>query len=301
LPDGVQPTSLVWNKDTFSAHGLNPDIGPKNQDELERFVSKLTSFTGDGTVDQVGFLIDSLWSLPLNWPYHWGGSFYDEEEQLITASDPVNVEAFRWAADLYSNQYGGQGAIDQWRSDVGDNPLWVGKLAMEMYNHYNYYYIHLYAPEDFNYGFSAPPRMGPGDAAAKGPIVCTNTNVVFATTSHPREAVEALRYCTVGEGHLYGVLSMSAHPSPAHSMNVKAIEEGFLPDWYPHELWMQNGEVLMCARPWPKIPVLDRLEGEMWSAWLSIVRGEQPAESALRGVDRTVQSLLTEALERSYR
>jgi len=297
LPAAAQPTSLVWNKTTFASMGVDPEVGPNDQTELEDYIKRLTSFTSDGKLDQVGFLVE-LWGGPMNWAYHWGGSFYSAAEQRITASNPVIVEAFSWVRDLYMNQYGGSGAISEWRGRTGGNPLYVGKQAMSTYSHYHYYLAHLNAPDDFDYGFSPIPVMGPPDSALKGPIVHSDANVVLATTKYPKEAVKALIYITVGEGWLHGFLSVSGHPSASHSTNMFAMDEGFVPDWYPEKLWMQNGQVLLNARPWPKIPVLSQLDAEVGRAWSQIINGEQPPESALKQVDRTVQALLEEALKR---
>ncbi|HET7559331.1 MAG TPA: hypothetical protein VFK80_05175, partial [Limnochordia bacterium] len=295
LPSSAQPDSLIWNKSVFANSGLDPESGPKDQSAFEAAIEKINRFDANGRLQIAGY-IPGMWGGFTHWAYDWGGSVYDPATKKITATNPVNVEALQWVVDL-EKEYGGNGAYNAWKSGVRGDPLWLGKAGMQWYEHYQYYSMHLAAPQDFSWGFAPVPVMGPADAQPKGNVVHTDANVMVATTKHPHEAAIVLNWFTTGPGSL-AKIQISAHPSANVAIDRYALEHNLVPDWYPRELWLQNYDVLMRARQWAKIPVLGDLTPALDKAQSDAIAGKVPVQTALQQVDDAIQPKLDEALAR---
>jgi ABC-type glycerol-3-phosphate transport system substrate-binding protein len=56
LPWGNDVEALYWNKDLFSAAGLDPEWPPQTVEELARFATALTIRDGEGQLTQLGFV-----------------------------------------------------------------------------------------------------------------------------------------------------------------------------------------------------------------------------------------------------
>jgi len=296
LPAAAQPTSVVWGKQASLEVGLDPEKAPASQAEFEDAIKKFTKATG-GKIERIGF-IPRMWGGFFNFAYHWGGKFYDEKSQKITASDPVNVAALQWIVDLYG-QYGGQAAVAEWLKQFQrrNDPLYQGKQGMDFFSHYMYYSVQVEQP-DWQYGFGIIPPLGPASVQPKGPVAHTDVNAVVKGTKDPEGATLLVWWSTLGDGFVEAWTKVTAHPSASVSLNQKAVAQNLIAAWYPKKLWEQNFEVLKKARGWPMIPVLNELGAELEKAHTAAVKKEKTAAVALQDVDKLVQALLEEKLRK---
>lgn len=55
MPFAVSCPMLIYNKDAFKAAGLDPEVAPKNYEEVLAYAEKLTTYAADGTVERYGY------------------------------------------------------------------------------------------------------------------------------------------------------------------------------------------------------------------------------------------------------
>ena len=55
MPFAVSCPMLIYNKDAFKEAGLDPEVAPKNYDEVLAYAEKLTLRAADGTVERYGY------------------------------------------------------------------------------------------------------------------------------------------------------------------------------------------------------------------------------------------------------
>jgi multiple sugar transport system substrate-binding protein len=134
LPWGTDMYALFWNKDMFEAAGLDPEVPPQTMEELAEFADKLTKTDADGNVTQVGFLPDQGWDHSDLYARMFGGFWYSEDGQHVTANSQAMIDQLTWQQQFYQ-KYGGDkvlalssGWADQYMS--ADYPFYTGKMAM---------------------------------------------------------------------------------------------------------------------------------------------------------------------------
>jgi multiple sugar transport system substrate-binding protein len=134
LPWGTDMYALFWNKDMFEAAGLDPEVPPKTMEELAQFAEKLTKTDADGNLTQVGFLPDQGWDHSDLYARMFGGFWFSEDGQHVTANSQAMIDQLTWQQQFYQ-KYGGDkvlalssGWADQYMS--GDYPFYTGKMAM---------------------------------------------------------------------------------------------------------------------------------------------------------------------------
>ncbi len=134
LPWGTDMYALFWNKDMFEAAGLDPNTPPATMEELAEFADKLTQTDADGNLTQVGFLPDQGWGHDDLYVRMFGGFWYSEDGQHVTANSQAMIDSLTWQQQFYQ-KYGGDkvlalssGWADAYMS--GDYPFYTGKMAM---------------------------------------------------------------------------------------------------------------------------------------------------------------------------
>src|SRR5690606_387759 len=91
---------LTYNRDMLDATGIEP---PKTIAELDEANLKLAELTSDGALTRIGLIpwdVHGYGNSIYTWGWAFGGSFYDPEEQRITANDSRVVEAVEWMGSL---------------------------------------------------------------------------------------------------------------------------------------------------------------------------------------------------------
>lgn len=157
--------AFCWNKALFKKAGLNPDRPPRTIEELDRLAQTLTQ-DKDGRLLSVGLIpwdqygaANSLFT----WGWAFGGKFYDERAQRITANDPRVVKALEWMVS-YSKRMGitrVNSATSGWGTGAS-NPFITGNLAMRSVHISTLQEMKQYAP-NLDYGIAPLPGSPDGE------------------------------------------------------------------------------------------------------------------------------------------
>ncbi|MGH2371252.1 MAG: extracellular solute-binding protein [Chloroflexota bacterium] len=89
---------LHWNKRHFREAGLDPEKGPATTAELDDYIRRLTREEG-GELKRLGSWVWNFYghgNTIQAWGYAHGGSFYDEQKDQMTFSDPKIMETVEW-------------------------------------------------------------------------------------------------------------------------------------------------------------------------------------------------------------
>lgn len=187
-----QTACLGWNKSIFEEVGLDPETPPTTIAELDEMAEKLTKYVGDQ--------IDRMGHMPTNynlWSAVWGGSWYDEDSQKVTANDPKNIEMFEWMAS-YSEKYdvtkvqAFEEGLASERAGVLD-PFISGRIAIhEVGGPWKLGDFWKYAEEGFRYGIIPAPN--PPGMTGVATYSYGDFTIVPKGTKHPVEAWKFVKY-----------------------------------------------------------------------------------------------------------
>ena len=202
---------LFYNKDLFTAAGLDPNSPPKTLDQLKEYAQKLTKVDASGNITQLGWLPLNDTSRAINFILSSGGHFYDPATLAPTFNDPANIAAFKWDLD-FQKIYGlDKVAAFTTGFNSGDNPFELGKVAMYIDGCWNPHFFALKTP-NLNYGVAAIPYSDPKYANAND--LGTNPIAVPVASKHQKEAIEFALF-----------LSMSKEISRDYSASVFNIPQ----------------------------------------------------------------------------
>ena len=178
---------LFYNKDLFTAAGLDPNSPPKTLDQLKEYAQKLTKVDANGNITQLGWLPINDPSRATNFLLNSGGHFYDPATNAPTFNDPANIAAFQWDLDL--QKIYGLDKVTAFTTgfNSGDNPFQLGKVAMYIDGCWNPEFFKLNAP-NLHYGVAAIPYSDPKFANAGN--LGTNPLAVPVASKHQKEAIE---------------------------------------------------------------------------------------------------------------
>lgn len=169
----------AWDWDTFvkMAQTLTVDINGKNA---------LDPAFDANNVDVYGCTINTLpWQLEV-WAVSNGAGYYSADGTQCTIDDPKTVEALQRIADL-SDVYHCAPPVTS-AANALESSLGSKKVVMATDGAWNVGTF-LGPNADFEYGVGVLPYM------EKKVTICTGgPNVVFATTEHPQEAMEWLKW-----------------------------------------------------------------------------------------------------------
>ncbi|HVL26131.1 MAG TPA: ABC transporter substrate-binding protein [Thermomicrobiales bacterium] len=186
--------ALYWNKDLFSAAGLDPETPPKTIEELLDFAEKLTVKEGD-RITQIGVL-PTLRLQEMAWRF--GGDWYDAANGTITANSDANLRALQYELDV-ANRVGGVDAVQRFQGSLptgggaADNPFYQGKIAIMVDGCWHVEFIRQYA-SGLNYGVApvpAPPEVENGATINE---LMTNPIAIPSGAKHVEEAWALLSF-----------------------------------------------------------------------------------------------------------
>jgi len=101
LPTDVQTIILIYNKDLFKAAGLDPNVPPKNWDEVLSFAKKITKIGADGKMTVSGLGLGGYHPVVNTLMYQAGlKDTIDSKGNFAFAADAAALEAFKWYCDL---------------------------------------------------------------------------------------------------------------------------------------------------------------------------------------------------------
>lgn len=156
--------ALYYNKQIFSAAGLDPEKPPRTIEELEELNRKLVKRAGPGTsspLERAGFMqIEPGWWSWI-WGYSFGGKLYDAENDRSLAASKENIAGFDWVQR--TSQELGVDATKTFKAGFGNydsalNAFLTGKLAMVVQGPWLANVINAHGPKDA----SGRPSLGYG-------------------------------------------------------------------------------------------------------------------------------------------
>ena len=241
--------AFVWNKAMFRDAGLDPDRPPRSIEELDRYADKLTRRNAHGDIIQIGIIPWAQYGSAnsiFTWGWAFGGDFYDYKNRRIIADKTQAVQALQWMIG-YAKKYDIRkvASLQQGFGTAEQNPLYVGKLAMQCLHISGIEEIKQYAP-NLDYGISYIPAPANGEQHSSW--VGGWCLALPRGSRHPKEGWEFIRWmCADEEG-----TNKAAH--------AQGLFPGFKPSPYFSEIRGKKGygeflEVLEeCRHQRPVMP-----------------------------------------------
>lgn len=265
---------------------LGIDAPPTTTDELDEVAQALEIVDSDGNIERVGLLPDNLaW-----WGIVFGGTFYDEENQQITANDPKIVAALEWMASYWERL--GPERVAAFTSGFGDyistqNPFFVGKEGFKQVGEWFIQFQKQFAPDLEMAMISAPyPDGGREGATTFGGSVFT----IPTGVQSPEASWEFIRWLSEDE-HM-GEFCFNIQNIPPKV--AAATADRFVSDErFQLALDLLNGPNAFGP---PKIPVNDFYNSRLSEAETAVKAGQLSAQEALDRVTEEVQRELEQAM-----
>ncbi|HEY3338477.1 MAG TPA: ABC transporter substrate-binding protein [Propionicimonas sp.] len=108
VPFNLAPMMLYYNKDMFTAAGLDPEKPPTTWDEFASMAGKLTvDKNGDGKPEQYAIALADHETVPMYQPFMWnnGGGVVSEDAKTSTLDQPASLEALNfWTKQVRDNK-----------------------------------------------------------------------------------------------------------------------------------------------------------------------------------------------------
>jgi multiple sugar transport system permease protein len=272
---------LYYNRDSFTAAGLDPDKPPRTWKELREVSKKFTTRHPNGALKTTGFI--PYYGFGETWLYLFGwqkkAQFLSDDGTTALLDSPELIDALQWVRDFTA--FYGHDELRIFRSGFATQelaPFLTGEMAMVGDNTFMLSRIRRYKP-DLN--FSVAPLPWPEDgqrATWSGGF----SLVIPQGTKHQREAMEFIKYMVSPESQLYW--AKTARQIPA---NKTVTSDPFFQD-DPHLRVCINE--LQYTHHRPVTPAGAILWDELAKAWEYGGAGIVGPAEALRRANKTVQA-----------
>jgi len=157
--------AFAWNKDRFREVGLNPNRPPRTFQELDRFAERLTEYRGEDlrTIGIIPWAQYGMANSIFTWGWAFGGEFFDDQRNRITAHHPRVVKALEWMCG-YAQKFDVTriSSLQQGFGTEEQNPFYTGQVAMQCIHIGEIANIRRYAP-DLDYGLAPLPQPEGGE------------------------------------------------------------------------------------------------------------------------------------------
>jgi multiple sugar transport system substrate-binding protein len=216
--------AFVWNKADFRSAGLDPGKPPVTIADLDQACERLTTMEG-GNIKRIGFIpwaqyggTNSLFT----WGWAFGGTFYDEKAQRITASHPRVVRALEWIVS-YARKYDVTRvtSLQQGFGTAQLDPFYIGQMSMRCLHISGIEDIKRYAPT-LDYGVTFIPA--PPDGEQHSSWVGGWCMALPSGSGRPKEGWELIRWlCADDAGTALVGSEMGLMPGARRSPAFKAL------------------------------------------------------------------------------
>jgi multiple sugar transport system substrate-binding protein len=275
---------FCYNAQIVKEAGLDPDTPPKDIAELDLWAEKLTIVEANGSIKRVGFRPSYLW----HWGHVFGGSFYDEANQKITANDAKIIAALDWIAS-YAKKWDIT-KIEAFESGFGSyagatNPFLAGLQASVMTGEWMIEYAKAFKPElepQLKYIASPAPADGFKDVTVFGGSIFTAPRGV----KYPDASWEFIRF--IQDPQIGGTFARdiaNLQPAKATLSDPRYISDPRI----KLGLELQSGPHAYGVLP---IPVNSMYQTELGKAETFVLHGEKTSKEALDDVTALIQSEL---------
>lgn len=132
VPVNLATMMMYYNKDLFSAAGLDPEAPPATWEEFEAMVPKLTvDENGDGKPEQYAIALADHETVPMYQPFLWnaGGGIVSEDGTTSELDSEGSLEALTYWVDLVRNEKASPIGLS---GPDADKLFLTGKAAIEI-------------------------------------------------------------------------------------------------------------------------------------------------------------------------
>lgn len=279
---------VAYQPALFEEVGADPANPPVSTTDLDLVAQSLEKIDANGNIERVGILPAGLtW-----WGRVFGGSFYNAENQTITANDPKIVAALEWETAYRARLTPEKVAAFQ--SGFGDymstqNSFFVGKEAMTQVGEWFIQFQKKFAPDLVMEFMPAPYPEGGNDNTTTfdGSVFTIPTGV-----KAPEASWEFIRW--LSEPQNMGDFCFNIQNVPPKL--APASEERFVSDpRFQLAVNLLNGPHAFGP---DKMPVNNLLFSRLAEAESAAFNGQMTAQAALDQVTTEVQAELDKVLQR---
>lgn len=167
VPVNYAPMMMYYNKDLFTAAGLDPEAPPATWDEFAAMVPQLaTDGNGDGKPDVYAIALADHETVPIFPSLLWGtgGGIVSEDGKTSTLGDPESIEALDFWVDMVTEQKASPIGLS---GADADKLFQTGKAAIEIVGPWM---TTGFDDAGLNYGL-VKPFAGPADDAVLADVV----------------------------------------------------------------------------------------------------------------------------------
>jgi len=293
LPYTADPNfGFFWNKQLFAAAGIKQ--APTTFDEMNRMAQELT-IVKNGNIQQVGLLPWNVYlyaNSMVTWGWMFGGSFFDQATNKVTANDPRIVAALEWMVSYakkyditkfasFVAPYGGQSNLQ-----LGQ-VFGLGKLAMQPLGPWEIPVIKQYNPS-MQYGITKLPTYKSVPASSWVGGWCVG---IPKGAKNPAAAWEFVKWiCASDDGTTKAGNAVLDFPGYKSSSFFKGKLPGSLEQFYPILESTQHQR--------PVTPAEDYYMGQLSNEVGNALYGKKTPKQALTDVTKNVQSYLDGVLKK---
>jgi multiple sugar transport system substrate-binding protein len=300
LPWETDGRFIFWNKDIFSAAGLDPEKAPPTEDwqAMTDMAKKLTKTASDGSVDVMGFVptqtLGAVYGNGGDIVYAWAnGAVFLKDPKTAFMDDPKLVETLTWEADCQT----AVGGVDKastfssgWPTTAGYSPFGAGKLAMMTNGDWNLATFAKYYP-DLKFGM-APWKMK-GDASKSTGFAGGFCMAIPAGAKDMPASFDWLMYLLSEANQIDVGVTLQAIPALTKAANSDAVVKSSA---FPDLRKMANAS-MQYANFRPITPVGDNIQ-TLW-AYLGdgrdwVLYGKKTPAQACKDMQDQVQKALDE-------
>jgi multiple sugar transport system substrate-binding protein len=187
----LNTTMMALNAEVYRELGLDPEKPPETLEEFDRINELCIKYDDKGNIVRYGYRPAEL---PF-WAYVFGGGWYDEKTQKITANRTENVAALEWMVS-FARRHNIE-KLMSFESALGSNfttptgSFYVGKSVFWFTGDWARTLINLYAPK-LKYKVFAPPY--PKGGRKNCSYVSASVWVIPKASKHKEEAWEFLNW-----------------------------------------------------------------------------------------------------------
>eukprot|EP00903_Cladosiphon_okamuranus_P002010 g2008.t1 len=282
VPFNVSTPVMYYNKDLFSAAGLDPNQPPKTWADLLDMGQKLT-VTEDGETKQWGI------SPPPQW-VRWAmtnqavGGWVDPADNAVQIDLPGSVKAYQTAADWVnvhkvSSQ---EAALDD---KLADEYFITGRAAIEFDSTGSL--TRQLADAKFDLGVAPLPC----EEVCAAPIGGATLGIVASAEKAVKDgAWEFIRFVTTPENSAFVFVRTGYLPIVKGAIDMPLAKERIAE--HPEYLVANNQLEIAFARARP--PAMPAIRSEEPAVWDSIVLQQQTAEEALGAFAETMREMIAQ-------
>src|SRR5256714_4876140 len=293
LPFSADPNfGFYWNKELFAKAGIHQP--PKTFDEMNRMAQELTIVKG-GNIQQAGLVPWNVYSYAnsmYTWGWVFGGSFFDQARNRVTANDPPIVAALEWMVS-YAKKYNitkCASYLAPFGGTAGNVPLAqvfaLGKLAMQPLGPWEIPNIKQYNPS-MQYGITKMPAYKNLPSSTWVGGWCIG---IPRGAKNPDAAFEFIQWISASsDGTTKGGNALGQFPGYKKSPFFDKLS-GTLKTFYPILQTTQHQR--------PVTPAEDYYVGQLLNEVSNALYGKKTPKKALDDVTKNVQSYLNGVLKK---